>query len=82
VTKVEKTIEFGTCTVKSGMDHISNAKEESIKLGTLQESSLTVVEDITLACEDSRLYMGRVVDMAENMTELMGHSADMIQEIR
>ncbi len=82
VAKAGKSIEFGTDTVKSGMDYISNAKEEAEKLGGLQESSLTVVQDITLACEDSRQYVGRVVDMAENMTELMGHSTDMIQEIK
>ncbi len=82
VARAGKSIELGTCTVKDGTDHILNAKEEAIKLGTLQESSLSVVEDITLACEDSRQYVGRVVDMAENMTELMGHSANMIQEIK
>ncbi len=82
VAKAGESIELGTCTVKSGMDYISNAKEEAEKLGSLQESSLTVVQDITMACEDSRQYVGRVVDMAENMTELMGHSADMIQEIK
>lgn len=40
------------------------------------------MQDIALACEDSRQYVGQVVDMAENMTQLMEHSADMIQEIR
>ncbi len=82
VAKAGESIELGTCTVKSGMDYISNAKEEAEKLGSLQESSMTVVQDITVACEDSRQYVGRVVDMAENMTELMGHSSDMIQEIK
>ncbi len=82
VAKAGKSIELGTCTVKSGMDYISHAKEEAEKLGSLQESSMTVVQDITLACEDSRQYVGRVVDMAENMTELMGHSTGMMQEIK
>lgn len=82
VAKAGKSIEFGTSTVKSGMDCISNAKEEAEKLGSLQESSLIVVQDITVACEDSRQYVGQVVDMAENMTQLMGHSAEMIQEIK
>ncbi len=82
VAKAGESVELDTRTVKSGMDYISNAKEEAEKLGSLQESSLTVVRDITSACEDSRQYVGRVVDMAENMTELMGHSADMIQEIK
>ena len=82
VAKAGESIELGTCTVKSGMDYISNAKEEAEKLGNLQGSSMTVVQDITLACEDSRQYVGHVVEMAENMTELMGHSADMIQEIK
>lgn len=82
VAKAGESIELDTGTVKSGMDYISNAKEEAEKLGSLQESSLSVVQDITTACEDSRQYVGQVVDMAENMTELMGHSADMIQEIK
>lgn len=82
VAKAGESIELGTCTVKSGMDYISNAKEEAEKLGSLQESSQSVVQDITLACEDSRQYVGQVVDMAENMTQLMEHSADMIQEIK
>ena len=82
VVKAGESIELGTCTVKSGMDYISNAKEEAEKLGNLQENSLTVVQDITLACEDSRQCAGHVVEMSENMTELMGHSADMIQEIK
>jgi len=82
VSKAGESIELGTRTVKSGMDYISNAKGEAEKLGSLQESSLTVVQDITLACEDSRQYVGQVVDMAENMTGLMGHSANMIQEIK
>lgn len=82
VAKAGESIEFGTSTVKSGMDYISNAKEEAEKLGSLQESSQTVVEEIAVACEDSRRYVGQVVDMAENMTQLMEHSADMIQEIK
>ncbi len=82
VAKAGESIELDTSTVKSGMDYIYNAKEEAEKLGSLQESSLSVVQDITTACEDSRQYVGQVVDMAENMTELMGHSADMIQEIK
>ena len=41
-----------------------------------------MVEEIAVACEDSRRYVGQVVDMAENMTQLMEHSADMIQEIK
>lgn len=82
VAKAGKSIELGTCTVKSGMDYIFNAKEEAEKLGSLQESSQTVVREITSACENSRQYVSQVVDMAENMTQLMGHSADMIQEIK
>lgn len=82
VAKAGESIALGTCTVKSGMDYISNAKEEAEKLGSLQESSQTVVADITVACEDSRRYVSQVVDMAENMTQLMEHSANMIQEIK
>lgn len=82
VAKAVESIELGACTVQSGIDYISNAKEEAEKLGNLQESSQTVVQDIALACEDSRQYVGQVVDMAENMTQLMEHSADMIQEIK
>lgn len=82
VAKAGESIALGTSTVKSGMDYISHAKEEAEKLGSLQESSQTVVADITVACEDSSRYVSQVVDMAENMTQLMGHSADMIQEIK
>ena len=82
VAKAGESIELGTGTVKSGMDNISNARKEAEMLGTLQENSQSVVQDIALACEDSRQYVGQVVDMAENMTQLMEHSADMIQEIK
>ena len=82
VAKAGESIELGTGTVKSGMDNISNARKEAEMLGSLQENSQTVVQDIALACEDSRQYVGQVVDMAENMTQLMEHSADMIQEIK
>lgn len=82
VAKAGESIELGTNTVKSGMDYISHAKEEAEKLGSLQESSQVVVEDITVACEDSRRYVSEVVDMAENMTQLMEHSANMIEEIK
>lgn len=82
VAKAGESIGLDTSTVKSGMDYIYHAKEEAEKLGELQESSQTVVQDITLACEDSRQYVSQVVDMADNMTQLMGHSADMIQEIK
>ena len=82
VAKAGESIELGTDTVKSGMDNISNARKEAEMLGSLQENSQTVVQDIALACEDSRQYVGRVVDMAENMTQLMEHSAEMIQEIK
>jgi len=82
VEKAGKSIEFGTGTVKSGMDYIANAKEEAEKLGSLQESSRLVVGEITVACEDSQRYVSQVVGMAENMTQLMEHSADMIQEIK
>ena len=82
VAKAGESIELGTDTVKSGMDNISNARKEAEMLGSLQENSQTVVQDIALACEDSRQYVGQVVDMAENMTQLMEHSADMIQEIK
>ena len=82
VAKAGESIELGTTTVQSGMDNISNAKKEAEMLGSLQENSQTVVQDIALACEDSRQYVGQVVDMAENMTQLMEHSADMIQEIK
>ena len=82
VAKAGESIELGTSTVKSGMDNISNARKEAEMLGSLQENSQSVVQDIALACEDSRQYVGQVVDMAENMTQLMEHSADMIQEIK
>ncbi|MCH5338630.1 MAG: hypothetical protein J1E03_07610 [Acetatifactor sp.] len=82
VAKAGESIQLGTDTVKSGMDNISNARKEAEMLGSLQENSQTVVQDIALACEDSRQYVGQVVDMAENMTQLMEHSADMIQEIK
>jgi len=82
VAKAGESIKRDTGTVKSGMDYIFNAKQEAEKLGELQKSSMTVVEDITVACDDSKQYVSRVVDMAENMTELMGHSSDMIQEIK
>ena len=82
VAKAGESIELGTGTVKSGMDNISNARKEAEKLGSLQENSQSVVQDIALACEDSRQYVGQVVDMAENMTQLMEHSAEMIQEIK
>ena len=82
VAQAGESIELGTDTVKSGMDNISNARKEAEMLGSLQENSQTVVQDIALACEDSRQYVGRVVDMAENMTQLMEHSAEMIQEIK
>lgn len=82
VAKAGESIELGTGTVKSGMDNISNARKEAVMLGSLQENSQTVVQDIALACEDSRQYVGQVVDMAENMTQLMEHSAEMIQEIK
>ncbi|MCH5342084.1 MAG: methyl-accepting chemotaxis protein [Acetatifactor sp.] len=82
VAKAGESIELGTSTVKSGMDNIYNARKEAEMLGGLQENSQSVVQDIALACEDSRQYVGHVVDMAENMTQLMEHSADMIQEIK
>lgn len=82
VAKAGESIALGTYTVKSGMECISNAKEEAEKLGSMQESSKTVVEDITIACDDSGRYVNRVVDMVENMTQLMSHSSDMIQEIK
>ena len=82
VSKAGESIELGTATVKSGMDNISNARKEAELLGSLQENSQTVVQDIASACEDSRQYVGQVVDMAENMTQLMEHSAEMIQEIK
>lgn len=82
VAKAGESIELGTGTVKSGMDNISNARKEAEMLGALQENSQSVVQDIALACEDSRQYVGQVVDMAENMTQLMEHSAEMIQEIK
>ena len=82
VAKAGESIELGTSTAKSGMDNISNARKEAEMLGSLQENSQSVVQDIALACEDSRQYVGQVVDMAENMTQLMEHSADMIQEIK
>ena len=82
VAKAGESIELGTLTVKSGMDNISNARKEAEMLGALQDNSQSVVQDIALACEDSRQYVGQVVDMAENMTQLMEHSAEMIQEIK
>ena len=82
VAKAGESIALGTDTVKSGMDNIFNARKEAEMLGSLQENSQTVAQDIALACEDSRQYVGQVVDMAENMTQLMEHSADMIQEIK
>lgn len=82
VAKAGESIELGTDTVKSGMDNISNARKEAEMLGALQDNSQSVAQDIALACEDSRQYVGQVVDMAENMTQLMEHSADMIQEIK
>lgn len=82
VAKAGESIEFGTNTVKSGMDYIFNAKEEAEKLGSLQESSQKVVGEITVACEDSQRYVSQVVGMADNMTQLMEHSANMIQEIK
>ena len=82
VVKAGESIELGTCNVKLGMENISNARKEAEMLGSLQENSQTVVQDIALACEGSRQYVKQVVDMAENMTELMGHSAEMIQEIK
>lgn len=57
-------------------------EQQTNEIGSLQESSQTVVEDISIACEDSGRYVSQVVDMAENMTQLMCHSADMIQEIK
>lgn len=82
VAKAGESIKLGTHTVKSGMACISNAKQEAEKLGSLQEGSKTVVQDITLACQDSKQYVNQVANMAGNMTQLMGHSADMIQEIK
>lgn len=82
VAKAGESIELGTGTVQSGMESILNAREEAEMLGSMQENSQTVVQDIALACEDSRQYVGQVVDMAENMTQLMEHSAEMIQEIK
>lgn len=82
VAKAGESIGVGTNTVKSGMDYISHAKEEAEKLGSLQESSQIVVEEITAACDDSRNYVSQVAGMAENMTKLMEHSAYMIQEIK
>lgn len=82
VDKAGQSVEKNTISVKSGMDYIANAKKEAINLGRIQEASKMIVDEITQSCQSSKNYVEKVVDMSENMTGLMGHSTDMVMEIK
>lgn len=82
VVLASKSIEEGSNSVKAGIEYIENAKNEAVSLGTIQENSLQMVEDISDNCTESKECVEQVVDMAKNMASLMEHSSNMIMEIK
>ena len=78
----DESIKKSTESVKSGMERIEHAKNEAVSISEIQQNSLSVVEEIVDSCMNSKNYVNEVVTMAENMTQLMEHSSDMILEIK
>lgn len=82
VEKANKSIQLNMQSVKDGMAAISNARAGAENLERIQEDSKGVVDEITESCKASRSHMEKVAGMSGNMTGLMGHSTDMIMDIK
>ena len=76
------SIKEETESVKAGILYITNAKDEAVSLGTIQENSLQIVDDISHNCTQSKECVEQVISMASNMESLMKHSSKMITDIK
>lgn len=82
VAQAGKSIETSSNSVKSGIDCIVNAKEEAIRLDSIQKKSEEIAAMIAQSCYESKDYVAKVVELSANMRELTMNSSDMIQDMK
>ncbi len=72
----------GTNSVHMGIEYIANAKEKAEQLGEIQQTSISIVDEIMDSCQTSKNFVAEVVDMSQNMAQLVEHSTEMVSGIR
>lgn len=68
-------------SVEKGIGQISNAKEQAISLGSMQNESQQMIHQIAENVENTREQSGKVREMTGQMEELVGNSLERAQVI-
>lgn len=82
VAAASHAMEESSQSVEEGRQRMDHARNEAEKLGTIQQTALQAAEDIFGSGQETRDCVVDVVGKADQMTFLMEHSSEMVQDIR